>query len=228
VNMDNELNLSELLALRDGEPYDINKVSSENQEVQMQTLQKLAALKADLNDLSNIPVDDCVWMGAEQNTPATNTQATKVVDWRHYPLATAASAFVVSAMVIFAIFGLEDASFNPPARIAAHTQIEPTAIRTAALMTQSRNLEQAFGGGFSPQLGRLDSPASSYARSTVVAILAYRVADVDNQIARLYESENVDPELRRELWQKRVELLEAYLGELATANPDVLSNSRSM
>ncbi len=226
--MDNELDISELLALRDGEPYDINKVGSEDQAAQMQTLQKLAALKADLNDLSNIHVDACVWMRAEQNTQATNTQATKAVDWRRYPFATAASVFVVSAMVIFTLFGSEDASFNTPARIAAHTQIEPTAIRTAALMTQSRHLEQAFAGGFSPQSGRLESPTSSHAQSVVVAILAYRVADVDDQIARLYEGENVDPELRRELWQKRVELLEAYLGELATANPDVLINSRSM
>lgn len=228
MTMNKESEISELLALRDGEPYDATLVEAGSGDEQMRTLQQLAALKAELRGMPDVPLEESVWRNVRPS-PAKPA----VSRWLRYPLATAASVFFLSAVAIYTLLGPGvDPASDAPVEYATDVQVSGDGVRLAALMNQSRDLERILTGDPGWRVNRADSTGSASAdgqESALAEMLAYRIADVDAQIAGLHEDgAPIDPALRADLWSQRVMLLEAYVGELSRTNPGVIDTGRSL
>jgi hypothetical protein len=148
-------------------------------------------------------------------------------------LATAASVFFLSAVAIYTLLGPGvDPAPDAPVEYATDVQVSGDGVRLVALMNQSRDLERILTGDPGWRVNRADSTGSASAdgqESALAEMLAYRIADVDAQIAGLHEDgAPIDPALRADLWSQRVMLLEAYVGELSRTNPGVIDTGRSL
>ncbi len=176
------LAISDLLAHRDGEPVDLelaNEIEASAEAREM--LNKLRAIKREMGELPGIEPPPEVWRAIRR----TRSGVTK--RWMPFPLATAAAVFLAATLGIV-VMNPFDGPDNP--LIASGNGL-------AALMSRSQQLESevvlpvGFGVGTPSQQA-----------------LAYRIADVDSELLRLYEQESVDPTRQAKLWRTRVELLE--------------------
>jgi hypothetical protein len=181
------LNLSDLLAHRDGEPLDLEAADEiEESEEARQMLLRLREIKHDLRELPGIQPPPEVWHAIQHRQRARRTV--------RFPLATAAGVFLATAIGIMVM--------NP---FAGDTDNGLSGDGVSALMNRSQQLESqvllpvGFGFGTPSQQA-----------------LAYRIADVDGELLSIYEQESTDPTRRAarravrraELWQQRIELLE--------------------
>ncbi len=216
--------ISDLLALADGEPRDAN-VELDQADAQA-ALADIKALRGQLKDLPDVPLDDQVWM-AQLPKPQRSI-------WLRFPLATAASVCLTTALGIYWLVGggVSEAPTQPS--YATASQIAPDGLRLAALMNQSRDLELRLAAPSSRQQQGIRQAAQNEplqrapAMSATERRLMYRLADVDAQIARLYEADAVDPNARVELWRQRVNVLESIAAVRAGQNPRGSVDSRSM
>ena len=234
-----EQQISRLLSLRDGEPVAADQIDQSIADEDL--LAELIALKAELNDLPDVAYDPSVWRDLpinstrdpkvtflsnhERQARTENTQARgqeKLSNWLRFPIATAASVFLVSALGIFLVFNQSGTWVGDDRESLAvngtgdQVRLEPVmsdqGFQLAQLMTRSRDLEQVLQGDSPWALSSADSATIqaplSGAPTPPEQLLLYRLADVDAQIARLYDGENIDLALRNQLWGQRVELLE--------------------
>ena len=202
--MNKEQTIAQLIAYRDGEPYDLQVLEQLSGTQREQMLQELGDIKDALEDLPDLPVPPMGWTA--QEVPAEQSAS-----FMRFPLATAAATFFVSAVLVFAIAGggLNLGGDDPAETVAV---VSPAGSHLAGLMARSRDLEQQLYG----QNSWLNAGTTETAEPATDADPAgaaerqvlFRLADVDGQIAQLYESGNDQQDLRIALWSRRVELLE--------------------
>jgi hypothetical protein len=217
--------ISDLLALRDGQPHSAD-VQADDPEVIAQ-LDQIRGLGIQLNALPDVPVDDSVWL------PAMPVRKQRSV-WLRYPMATAASVFFASVIGMFVLFGgpVSDIGNNAsPVQYTSIDSIDNSGAQLAGLMRQSRDLEQRLYG-VNPLAQAADTPQTTYegmpAPTALEETLLFRLADVDGQIARLYDAADMDSAQRQALWLKRVELLESLVAIRSGDAARLFDNSRSM
>ncbi len=217
--------ISDLLALRDGQPHSAN-VQADDPEV-IEQLEQIRGLGIQLNALPDVPVDDEVWL---PSMPARKQRSV----WLRYPMATAASVFFASVVGMFMLFGgpVSDIGNNAgPAQYTSLDSIDNTGAQLAVLMRQSRDLEQRLYG-VNPLAQAADTSQTTYEGmpepTALEETLLFRLADVDGQIARLYDAADMDSAQRQALWMKRVELLESLVAIRSGDAARLFDNSRSM
>ncbi|XOV83943.1 MAG: hypothetical protein ACFHXK_02275 [bacterium] len=217
--------ISDLLALRDGQPHSAS-ARVDDPEVVAQ-LAQIEGLSAALRSLPDVPVDDDVWL---HRMPAPEPRSV----WLRYPMATAASVFFASVVGMFMLFGgpTSDNGSNAASTHYANLEsIDNSGVQLAALMRQSRDLEQRLYG-VNPLARAADGPHTTYqgmpAPTALEETLLFRLADVDGQIARLYDAADMDSDQRQALWTKRVELLESLVAIRSGDAARLFDSSRSM
>ncbi len=217
--MDNPVTVSEVLALRDGEPLDPRRVAELEADAQAQSL--LAELRALRNELHALPeIEPPPWA----SVAARAQPAVRPARWQFkYPMASAA------AVVLAALVGV--ASINPfgadpvPGTTPAATSALDTAVRGPEFGTSGRPTHglDGLGGAAPPTLARLVSrsqdlqsqvrPGGLDRRTSSELILLLRITDIDEQIFALDErralgsASAADEAERERLWAKRVDML---------------------
>ena len=214
--------ISDLLAARDGELRDAD-VQVDGADARVM-LDEMNALQAELKSLPDVPVDESLWL---TRIPPPRRSA-----WLRFPLATAATVFFASALGIFVLAGGFSPD-QPSPSFAGASQVDPGGLRLAGLMNQSRDLEMRLAdpnarGTQGVQIAAQQSVPRQTAVSATERRLLYRLADVDAQIARLYEADAVDLNARIQLWRQRVNLLESIVATRAGGSPPVSEDIRSM
>lgn len=202
--METKPTLSDLLALRDGEPVDPAVAQAAARDPQAQaTLYELERLRGELRVLPPVTPDDAVWAGIQERTVAAGgglpgaaagqPAAGPRPGWlQRFPLATAATVFLAAALTIM----LWDPAAAPGGDAPGPQVSDPV----AQLMLRSRRLESEL-------LTRAAAPALGDTSSEEA--LLYGIADVDAQLNALYAADDVDPAQRERLWRQRVMLLES-------------------
>ena len=219
--------ISDLLALDEGRPHTAG-ISADDPRI-AQDLATIRRIKAQLNELPDVPLDDSVWQSVMPEEEARSP-------WLRYPMATAASVFFASVVGIYAMFGGMGNTGNPgsieqsPGYVVT-APIESTGLRVAGLMRESRDLEQRL---YSPNALNLPGAQSGLPTepmpdpSRLAQTLLFRLADVDGQIARLYDAPVMDNELRQTLWTKRVDLLNSLVAVRRGTDLGAIDDTRSM
>lgn len=179
--------ISDLLALRDGEPVtpELAARIAADGDAQLR-LEQLGRLKSELNALPPVTPDAAVWAAIQERTG-------KPSPWlQRFPVATAASVFLAAALTIML--------WNPAAERNPEATGPQIADPLAQLVLQSQRLESEL-------LTRAAAPAVT--ASSGEQALLYGIADVDAQLNALYEAGQSDPAERERLWRQRVMLLES-------------------
>lgn len=225
------LPISDLLALRDGELREANS-SADDPQVQTQ-LTRMRALRQDLQTLPDVPIGAGTWQDIAALADARSATARARPHWLRYPFATAASVFVASLLGIYLTFS----SLSPgesgaaaPALLNA-ARLEAGSLRLAGLMNRSRQLEMRLRGEQMLTHASEQSPAPAHVAVQPTLIerrLMGRLADVDAQIASMFERGSQDPQLRERLWTQRVSLLESLVTVRDEQASAWLEDSRSM
>ncbi len=210
------LEISDLLALRDGEPRDAN-LSADDPRVAAQLL-RVKELRSELQALPNVPISDATWQRLHALPQSGGAGAGGRGLWLRFPLATAASVFFASLLGIYLVFSGQPSGGvvgGQPQIAGATVHVEQSGLQLASLMNRSRDLEMRLQGGqaLSRVSGTSVTPARSAppAPSRVERRLMGRLADVDAQLALMFESETEDPRQRERLWAQRVSLLESLV-----------------
>ncbi|NIP13404.1 MAG: hypothetical protein GWM88_01135 [Pseudomonadales bacterium] len=189
--MESKTPLADLLAHRDGEelPDDVVR-GIEGDPAAQRDLRTLRGIRQELNALPPVQPDPALW-------EEINRRAHPSRSWTlRYPLATAATVFVAAALTIVAWNPLRkggDAAGPGPVLVADGALVD--------LMSRSQVLESHL-----PVQG---TPAGQLAWGSAEEALRYRIADIDAELMRLYETEPLDVERREALWRQRVDLLES-------------------
>lgn len=184
--MDRKPTTSDLLALRDGELGDAELAADIYADAGLRAqLANLTRLKSDLRALPTAQPDPAVWAAIEQRIE-------RKPSWlQRFPLATAASVFLATALTIM----LWDPATTGP--MDSGPQVSDP---VAGLMLRSQRLEsELFTRAAAPAI-----PAGTGEQA-----LVYGIADVDAQLNALYAAADIDPEKRERLWRQRVMLLES-------------------
>ncbi|MCR9259899.1 MAG: hypothetical protein NXH95_09265 [Pseudomonadaceae bacterium] len=217
--------ISDLLALRDGQPHSADVQADDPQVIEQ--LEQIRGLGIQLNALPDVPVDDEVWLRA---MPAEKPRSV----WLRYPTATAASVFFASVVGMFMLFGEPVSNIANSPGAAQYTSLDSmdnSGAQLAGLMRQSRDLEQQLYG-VNPLAQAADTLQPTYEGMPEPTVLEesllFRLADVDGQIARLYDATEMDSAQRQALWMKRVELLESLVAIRSGDAARLFDNSRSM
>ncbi len=246
--------ISALLARLDGEPHDAAAIALSAEDTQL-AMQELQGLREQVRELPDVPVDQVAWRAViderQIGRPGMPRRAAGASrwHWQQFPMATAASVFFISALAVFGLFsGVGDFMRSndqiaslPSATLPGQGDIHYASGESAliSLMNRSRDLEQAVYSAGSWQLkpaavasaGQQTGAGQQSAGldvSPVGQFILYQLADIDERIARLHESEQMDESLRLVLWQQRVNLLQAFVAETASTNPGDFVDSRSM
>ena len=163
--------------------------------------------------------------------------------WMRFPWATAASVFLASALVMYAALNTSEVFTESQQNTFASLDGKPSVqgAQLAGLMVRSRDLELRLQGSSAwvTAAGANSNDEISTAASGAISgdvelgqaerVLMYRLADVDSQIARLYDEEVIDENQRLQLWSKRVTLLENLAALRGYAQSEYNeNNSRSM
>lgn len=212
---DNRSELSSLLALRDGEPLDAQALPEAGPERDAK-LAELVALRQGLRTLPDVPIDESVWRSLE-TTPATDTAALPA--WQRFPLATAASVLLLSALTVFG--ALSPWQNEAPDSTPTYANlVMPNVDHRMELMDRSRRLEQvaADAGAWRGQENGLQV-------SPVGELVLFKLARVDAEIARVQEQGLAVDDA---LWARRIELLQTFVAELQSQNPERFGLGRSL
>ena len=202
--------LKELIALRDGEPHDVKPLSELSQKQCDELLQEIGDIKNELNELPQIAVSEAVWRDKLSAVVVENDKPSG--SWLSMPFTAAAAVLLVSTLTIYTVFSPDNDVHSPQ---TAMPVIADNGVRLAGLMARSRDLEmrlhsQTAGASVvnasgAPQPNEASTQADD---PSAEHVLLYRLADVDGQIAQLYEHETMDHAARLQLWEQRVALLE--------------------
>ena len=96
-------------------------------------------------------------------------------------------------------------------------------------MRQSKDLERRLQSSstlLAVADGGVDAPLPRV--TPIERNLMYRLADIDAQIAGLYETPQIEEVARLALWRKRVEVLQSILAVRSERAPAMFDDSRSM
>jgi len=229
------LTTSDLLALRDGEPHAVSlaAAAAEDPHVDAQ-LTRMRELRSELQSLPDVPFSAAAWQPVAAAIEAKPLRAGVTGRWLRYPLATAASVFLASLVGIYAVFsGLPPAESGSTmtATLSSAPQLQADGLQLAGLMNRSRQLEMLLRGQqpLARASDELSAPANVAAPATSVERrLMGRLADVDAQIALMFERGAEDTRLRERLWVQRVNLLESLVAVRGGQAGDLFEDGRSM
>ncbi|MEM1229595.1 MAG: hypothetical protein AAGI15_03600 [Pseudomonadota bacterium] len=226
--------LSDLLALRDGEPLSAEaRAALAGDETSAMRLARLADIKAALNELPDPVPDEALYEqiqarlqerrsegnGANPSAPHTEqdpkvstlfaTPTAPAARWRlRYPLATAASVFMLAVLgSVLWLPEVTDAPDTGPTPIAGVTSTgdAPTALPAASVAALMDRSQQLEAVARLPVSSGTAQPAQSR------QALLYRIADLDAELNALIEEEPMNPQLKEKLWRQRVDLLETLV-----------------
>lgn len=217
--------IDELLAMRDGELIDaaaLAQLDEQGQAERYERINELHDLRRKLRSMPDVPVDDTIWIRHAQ--PARRSA------WLSFPLATAASVFFASVLGIYLLGGyLSGGEPQQTQPIANAIDVDPAGSQVASLMRQSKDLErrlQSSSALLAVADGSADAPLLRI--TPIERNLMYRLADIDAQIAGLYEAPQVEDGARLALWRKRVEVLQSIVAVRSERAPAMFDDSRSM
>ena len=241
--------ITDLLARRDGEPHDPALFVAGDGHEQAQAQASL--IKAGLQALPDVPMDEEIWAQIDA-VPATTAERS---GWLRYPYATAASVFLVCMLGVAAMMsasGVENGGSAQPSLVANAVStkndggasglpaVGNEGALLAGLMQRSRELEARIASDLALD-SRIQGRAQTVAADSVLtrakeqplrreeAVILYRLADVDAQIAEHYAREEVvDTAARIALWQVRVGLLQNLVMLREGGHGAVNGFSRSM
>jgi hypothetical protein len=189
--MESKTPLADLLAYRDGEdlPADVAR-GIENDPAAQGDLQTLRGIRQELNALQPVQPDPALWEEISRRAHPPRSWTLR------YPLATAATVFLAAALTIVAWNPLRngDGQAGPGTVVVADGAL-------IDLMSRSQALESHL-----PLRGE---PAGQLSWGSAEEALRYRIADIDAELMKLYETEPLDVERRESLWRQRVDLLES-------------------
>ena len=217
--------IDELLAMRDGDLIDaaaLAQLDEAGQAERYERINELHDLRRELRSMPDIPVDDAIWIH--------HAKSARRSAWLSFPLATAASVFVASVLGIYLLGGyLSGSEPQQTQRIAEAIEVDPAGSLVASLMRQSKDLERRLQSS-STLLAVADGGANApLPRVTPIERnLMYRLADIDAQIAGLYETPQIEEAARLALWRKRVEVLQSIVAVRSERAPAMFDDSRSM
>lgn len=192
-------------------------------------LYRTQTLKAELNGLGDVPLDASVWLQKEPAKPVNR--------WLRYPMATAASVLLLSALVVFVVGNDFLPARTEVVSVSGNFMADTVAQqKLTALIDRSRNLEQRAAAA--PVWRDMErSLAGSTVNTTAgtqtgamrvspfAEFILFELARVDTQIEDLGEETNPDA---RALWEQRVKLLQAFLAEMEYRNPERFEEDWSM
>ena len=223
--------ISTLLAIRDGEPRDAT-VSADDPQVARQ-LARINQLRSELQALPDVPIADEVWQKIRVAQQPPGGAGRSPNHWLRYPLATAASVFFASLLGIYLVFSGQQVNLDTgqPQLAGTSMQVEQGGLQLASLMNRSRELERRLQG-VTPLTRAADVNVAAQAptrqTSVVERQLMGRLADVDEQIALMFELGIQDPVQRERLWAQRVTLLESLVAVRGEQMSDLYEEGRSM
>lgn len=224
--------ISKLLALRDGDLTTVDDSESSLDDESRDMLSRLRNIQADLRALDDVEVERSVWDSPLRHVDPLPRQRS-VTGWR-FPLASAAAAFLVSVVGVLLVYqqiGPQTGTDALPSYgLIAGAQQESQLV---TLMNRSMELEQVAynvddwrtrtGGGVAAP-----NNADALMPSPIGQYILYQLAQVDGEIAALHDADTMDSTRRLELWKERVNLLQAFVADMARHNPDVYQDTRSM
>ena len=217
--------IDELLAMRDGDLIDAAALAQLDEAAQAERYERineLHDLRRELRSMPDIPVDDAIWIH--------HAKSARRSAWLSFPLATAASVFVASVLGIYLLGGyLSSSEPQQTQRIAEAIEVDPAGSLVASLMRQSKDLERRLQSSstlLAVADGGVDAPLPRV--TPIERNLMYRLADIDAQIAGLYETPQIEEVARLALWRKRVEVLQSIVAVRIERAPAMFDDSRSM
>ncbi|MEM7004141.1 MAG: hypothetical protein AAF529_25380 [Pseudomonadota bacterium] len=216
---DPDFDLPSLLALRDGEPLEASQLPDADGPAGV-TLERLIALKQSLAQMPDVGVSEAVW---QQAAPAPTQQNTGFSfgssRWLRYPMSTAASILLLSTLSVFLLFNDRQPADIPLAAASYGDLV--TGNDRLALMNRSQQLERTAYGAASWGGG-----AGGLQVSPMGELLLLELARVDAEIGAAQQS-GLSP-LDEDLWRKRVDLLQAFIAEMESQNPERFVDERSL
>ena len=247
--MDEKPTLSDLLALRDGEPVTAQLRRSAAQDEHAQArLARLQQIKSALQALPEVAPDEQTWtriqadIARRQVTDERAAQVPKITESfsgstaparrrlrLRYPIATAAGVFcaaVLGSILWMPQLGdvgitIDDADPGPAAAMVAGTARLADPADVAAVDTMSALIDRSKR---LEAVARLPVARAIDGQERSRQALLYRIADLDAQLNSLIEEEPMDPALKERLWEQRVALLET----LVAVQQDQLRRSPSL
>lgn len=197
-----QTSVSDLLALRDGEPLDgVRAVDASRDPQQVERLNRLIALKQDLKSLPVLNPD-----AGNLARIRARLEVRRPARWQKVLLASAALV-TLGTLVSFRVLE-EEAEFISPAQVAAVRETPSAPAGTQATVPRpATDLEALRRVSFRLEGLARALPAGSPQGDPVESALLYRLADLDGQLVRSAEADPQDIEAERTLWARRVELL---------------------
>lgn len=208
----NEKTISQHLARRDG---GLELVVDEHQE-DAALLESLSTLKSELNAMPDVDLGARDWHREAERIGAPRKTGRAPLFLR-YPMATAASVLLATAMFVTGIGMNMNDEQDDGSQLALDGADLVTTSDDAlpALIARSQDLENIaqISGSWSGTPPQPDSgPETALTR-----LILMQVAAIDERLSNL--DGGSDPERVRMLWQRRVNLLEAYNAAIEKASP---------
>lgn len=207
---------------------------------------------------AGVTLDDAAWrqyLPPQADAAPAKTGGAAGRAWLRFPLASAAAAFVISVVGVLLVFQgvqtLQEAPESQPLVYQVGGEGDQQRAQLIALMNRSVELEQAvYGvGGWRVQAGagstrRMDG--DDLRVSALGQYILFQLAQVDGELAALHElsrgestppaqdapasadTETAQTAARVALWQQRVNLLQAFVADMAQSNPGDYQDTRSM
>ncbi|MFT7651653.1 MAG: hypothetical protein ACI9ON_002107 [Limisphaerales bacterium] len=222
--------ISSLLAHRDGEPLD---AAAEIDEAELEALNRVTD---SLRSLPDVPISQAAWTAIQSSSQIGSQISPQIGKWRWqtYPMSTAASVLVLSAVVVLGLVrGFDEfatdqtlAHVDPSMSVASSaSQIEPRLVapRLVALRDRSQDLERQ---AYDVDGWRQSNSSAELPISPLGEFFLYQLTRVDEAIAQNAGQDS--EQLTADLWQQRVNLLQAFLAEMEANNPGRFEDNRSM
>ena len=186
---------------------------------------EIARLRTELRNLPDIEVDEAVWRSA------ASMAVTPVRPWwLRQPAAMAASVLLFTATAVFWLGNEmveETPGYTPSNTLVSAALPDP---QLTALMDRSQQLEQL--ASTTPEWRGLDQPTQNNGlnMSPLAQMILFELVRVDAEIeaSGLTLAEDSVQMREQDLWQRRVQLLQAFIAEVEHSNPGSFDNDRSM
>ena len=214
----NESKISQHLARRDGE---LGLVKDEYEE-DVLLLESLKALKSELIPLPDVDLGSRDWRLEAAQLASPTKVSSRARFFSKYPMSTAATVLLATAVFVTGIgMNFNDSQHAEDIGLAKADLVSPSSDVLPALIARSQDLEniaQISGSWTNDQARAQAAPETALTR-----LILMQVAAIDDRLSGL-QGEG-DSQRVRMLWQRRVNLLEAYNAAIEKASPDL---SRSM
>jgi hypothetical protein len=203
--------IEDLLARRDGELLDseLHAAIDADPEHALR-VRRFELMRQDLGSLSTIEPDPELWAQIQARAAGTVAGLPEQPHGRRwripFPLATAAGVFATVLGLSLALGPELSVSPGSDDGRAAPQLLSQQAGSSLSSIDQLVDRSQTLEA-----VARMPVVRTADSSDPSREALLYRIATIDAEFNALMEQEEMDPELRKKLWQQRVELLETLL-----------------